>query len=278
MYETDGDFGRVRMAVVPEQENQGLFMPKILGWHRVNERYQVRRNEGCAEHILLVTVAGRGKLWTNRGETMLTPGTVVLIPRNEPNFYGALSGGVWEFYWIHPTGMLSESFLDRVAAEGRLTGMFDPTHPYGRLIDEIIDLTNRGVSSHAVEISMRTSQFLHLAAMDLQSYEMPTLTQQTVNMIEQNYTGKLELDQITNMLFVSRAHLIRVFKKEKGITPHQYLIQYRLSAAAQLLRYSTLSVEQISKQVGFSSASHFISSFAKANGCTPLQYKERSEG
>ena len=74
-------------------------------------------------------------------------------------------------------------------------------------------------------------------------------------------------------LFVSTPHMIRVFRKETGQTPHKYLLEYRLRAAAQLLKYSDLSTAQIASSAGFSSASHFIRCFRKAHGVTPAHYR-----
>ena len=79
-------------------------------------------------------------------------------------------------------------------------------------------------------------------------------------------------------LFVSTAHFIRAFKKETGLTPHQYLNRYRLVVATQLLEYSDRRVEEIAAEVGFSSSSHFISSFRRQYGCTPLHYREQLAG
>ena len=133
MYETDGDFGKVRMAVLPELENSGLFTPKVLGWHRVNERYVIPRDEGSTEHILLVTTDGCGKFRMGKEEYILSAGTIALFPRNVPHTYRTVAGGIWEFYWMHPRGELCDVFLDRLAVEGRVVGRFDPSHPYGRL-------------------------------------------------------------------------------------------------------------------------------------------------
>ena len=84
-----------------------------------------------------------------------------------------------------------------------------------------MDLTKRGASSHALEISMKTSQFLHYSAIDLRAEQPPTFAQQVIGYIEQHFDDMPDLDEVARMLYISPAHLIREFKKEMGITPHQ---------------------------------------------------------
>jgi len=65
----------------------------------------------------------------------------------------------------------------------------------------------------------------------------------------------------------------RHLKITLGITPSQLLIEYRLQRAAELLEESSLELVDIALRCGFSSQSHFSTTFGIAYGVTPRQYR-----
>ena len=279
MYSVNGDFGQVRLVNHPpaEQEN-GLFSPEIVGWHRCNDRYQFRYSQGRETHLLLFTVAGHGRMQVDGREYALPSGTVALIPRHTVGGYGTPTGGLWEFYWVHPRGDMANQFLDAVAAKGRLVNAGDPAHRYGERVERLMELC-RQPAPDRLHLSHQLSELLHLTAVDLQEAPpapiLSSLSSRATLYIEQHFQKSLTVEEVARSLYVSPAHLIRVFKKETGVTPHQYLLHYRLLSAVQLLQFSDLQVKEIAAAVGFSSASRFIEHFRRRYGCTPLQYPNR---
>ncbi|HHV11507.1 MAG TPA: helix-turn-helix transcriptional regulator [Clostridiales bacterium] len=73
---------------------------------------------------------------------------------------------------------------------------------------------------------------------------------------------------------ISRSHLSREFKKITGFSPKEYLIQIRISQAKLLLRGSSISIDDISSAIGFHDTAHFIQTFKKAEGITPLKFRK----
>ena len=71
----------------------------------------------------------------------------------------------------------------------------------------------------------------------------------------------------------SRAHFLRMFRAATGLTPHQYVLERRLSVAQQLLRESKMLLVDIALQCGFSSQTHMNDVFRKRLGVTPLEYR-----
>ena len=65
----------------------------------------------------------------------------------------------------------------------------------------------------------------------------------------------------------------RCFNKMLNITPYEYLIQYRLQKATNLLKDATLNVTEISEIVGFNNVTHFIQAFKKVYGISPKKYR-----
>jgi transcriptional regulator GlxA family with amidase domain len=79
--------------------------------------------------------------------------------------------------------------------------------------------------------------------------------------------------QLADSANLSIDHFSRLFKKETGMSPHQYLKEVRLSVARAFLESSELSVKELSTRSGFKDQSHFVRDFKKAYGLSPMQYR-----
>ncbi|MBE6608257.1 MAG: AraC family transcriptional regulator [Ruminococcaceae bacterium] len=275
MYSVNGDFGEVRLISGQSfQQSNGLFSLSVAGWHKCNDLYKISRPNGNTAHLLIITVGGCGLMEINGKEYSLPSGSVALIPRGIPNRYQTPSNGLWEFYWIHPSGSISEQFLDSIAQKGIYTGTASPDHAYRALMEDLISVCTRRTPQAAIQISQKLGYIFHFAAIDLQGNNaVETVTERAIAYIEKNFSKSILLEDIASHLFISTTHLIRVFKKEVGCTPHKYLINYRLLIGADLLKFSQLSIDEISSRVGFSSPSQFISCFKQARGSTPNEFR-----
>lgn len=86
-------------------------------------------------------------------------------------------------------------------------------------------------------------------------------------------TGAVE--EIAKELNLSRSQCSKVFVKIYGISPRQYISQLKLSEAKQLLIGSDLTIEAISRRLGFASVSHFSRQFRRWTGLSPNQYRPK---
>ena len=91
-----------------------------------------------------------------------------------------------------------------------------------------------------------------------------------------NYNLTFSLDELANEYQINKYRICRDFKKYFAATPIQYLNAVRLEAAKILLKASTLSVNEISYQVGFENANYFIQLFKKDSGTTPAVYRKQT--
>lgn len=92
--------------------------------------------------------------------------------------------------------------------------------------------------------------------------------------IQQNYTDKITLQDLSSTFHLSEKYLSRYFQKHFSISFSQYLSHLRLSHAKKLLETSDLSITEVAADAGFPSVSFFIRSFKSNYGITPLQYRK----
>lgn len=93
--------------------------------------------------------------------------------------------------------------------------------------------------------------------------------------IQQNYSQKIELEEIAAAANISKRECLRCFRNSLDTTPFTYLLDYRIHAAARLLRETEESVTEIAYETGFSTVSYFSKIFKNTMGCTPLEYRKK---
>ncbi|MCF8260469.1 MAG: AraC family transcriptional regulator [Melioribacteraceae bacterium] len=91
------------------------------------------------------------------------------------------------------------------------------------------------------------------------------------NYIENNYDAKLNLDLLSRIHFISKYHLLRLFKKYYGQTPRQYLIDKRIVKSKEKLK-NGMSVTETCFDVGFDSLGSFSTLFKTKTGKSPSEY------
>ena len=87
---------------------------------------------------------------------------------------------------------------------------------------------------------------------------------------------QLSVADLCEKLNYSRIHLNRLFRKNFGCTPHDYLVKTKLHYASSLLLNSEMSVNEIALKIGFSNSSQFNADFKKEFGMTPGSYRKSS--
>jgi len=101
------------------------------------------------------------------------------------------------------------------------------------------------------------------------------LVNQVLDYIHENYMNDISLISITEQLNISSVYMSQLFKKELGLSPIKYIINYRIDRAKYLLRETDESIYNIAVKVGFWEPKHFSKTFKRITGMTPTQYKRQ---
>lgn len=96
-----------------------------------------------------------------------------------------------------------------------------------------------------------------------------------IGYLHAHYAEKFSLTALAESVSMSRNECCRYFKQAMNMTITQYLLEYRLSKAAELLETSGLSITEIAEQTGFGDVSYFIKMFRQKTGITPKAFAQR---
>lgn len=95
--------------------------------------------------------------------------------------------------------------------------------------------------------------------------------------LDEHFSENISLDTLSRLTYMNKYYMVHAFKKYKGISPINYLIDRRISEAKHLLQTTNYAVSKIAQAVGFSSQSYFSQVFRKELEMTPLQYRKLFE-
>lgn len=93
--------------------------------------------------------------------------------------------------------------------------------------------------------------------------------------VQDHFQENIELKQLADTVSISERECLRCFQKSLGVSPIQYLMKYRVSVAASLLKGTALTISDISSRSGFDSPSYFTVIFKRFMGITPTQYRKQ---
>jgi AraC-like DNA-binding protein len=105
--------------------------------------------------------------------------------------------------------------------------------------------------------------------------ESSGLAQRARKIIHSEYQRALSVHELAERLHFSVDHLRAKFHAAYGVSPKHYLHQYRLEAAKDLLRSSTIAVQEAARLCGFSDPFYFSRQFRLNTGYSPSHWRER---
>lgn len=93
------------------------------------------------------------------------------------------------------------------------------------------------------------------------------------NYIKAHVAEKICIDKLSEKACMSKATFYRLFKRELGISPNDFILSEKINKAKQLLTNPKAKVTAVSYALGFSDANYFIKAFKKVVGITPGKYQ-----
>ena len=134
--------------------------------------------------------------------------------------------------------------------------------------DALADLTLQELLIHITQAQSLKA----VSNMDVQ--KTSSFLGQAIGLIRQNLTGKINLQQIAKAACLSTATLYRLFKRELGISPIEFIILERIKYAKRLLKNQDIYIKNVSFEAGFDDCNYFIRVFKHYEGITPKQYQQ----
>ncbi len=135
----------------------------------------------------------------------------------------------------------------------------------------LVTLQNKGILTEA-EIAAALNRALFSS--DTLPQQTSALVKRAVAYLHQNYARPLARWEIAEAIGVSEDYLSRVFNRELGLSPWDYVNRYRIYQAQELLRRTSGSIRVIAHQVGFKDQAYFSRVFRNIAGVSPGKFRQ----
>ena len=98
---------------------------------------------------------------------------------------------------------------------------------------------------------------------------------EAINYIEQNFQNNITIEDVASVCGINRSYLGKIFKKNTGQSPQEFLMNYRMVKAAELLKLTSLSIADIGSAIGYENQLHFSRAFKNIYGVSPREWRNQ---
>lgn len=190
----------------------------------------------------------------------------------------------WEYVWIEFDGL-------RVKEALALTDLSVNSPVYhahskdlrAQLLNEMLYITHHAKESpfHLIGHLYLFLDYLTQSAKStklIQSSKMSDYyIKEAINYIEQNFQNDITIEDIAAVCGINRSYFGKIFHSAIGRSPQEFLMNYRMVKATELLKLTSLSIGDISSAVGYENQLHFSRAFKKIYGVSPREWRNQHE-
>lgn len=99
---------------------------------------------------------------------------------------------------------------------------------------------------------------------------------EALSYIEQNFQNPISIEDIAACCGLNRSYFGKIFRDTIGRPPQEFLMNYRMVKAAELLKLTTLSIADIGNAVGYPNQLHFSRAFKHIYGVSPREWRNQN--
>lgn len=188
-----------------------------------------------------------------------------------------------KFYFGSPAGVFVDSISENENLEFyHFTGQNEWENTVLNLLKKLTEMEEKKTEFYPYEVLLTLSTlwltFRKNILLPPQHQEniVSIRMQKFLNYIANHYAEDISLESLAKRGNVGKSECLRCFKASLQTTPYKYLMEYRLSKAADLLKTTDLPIGVISENVGFHQVSHFGKCFKEKTGYSPKDYRKNT--
>ena len=243
----------------------------------------VARNHYLFHYI----ISGTGTLMADnaKGETQtysIKSGQGFLIFPGQITTYFADQNLPWEYVWIEFDGLRVKEAFDFT----ELSVNTPVYHSHSKDLREQLMNEMLYIVHHAEESPFHLIGHLYLFLDYLTQSSKITKPKQSskmsdyyikeaINYIEQNFQNNITVEDIAAVCGINRSYFGKIFRNSIGRSPQEFLMNYRMVKATELLKLTSLSIAEIGSAVGYENQLHFSRAFKTIYGVSPREWRNQ---
>ena len=233
-------------------------------------------------YILHYIVDGKGKFLVNGEEYNLRKGQGFLIEPEVQTFYQADEEVPWTYLWIGFGGKKAEDYLrDLGLNKKQLIFQCGCGEELKQIVYSMLKhREDTAANEYFLEGLLYTffgtlKENMEIAG-NAGEKDGNLYVRKAVEFIQNNYADPVRVKDIADYVGVNRSYLYTLFQDNLQLSPKEYLTNFRLTRAAELLQLTDLSVETVAMSCGYQDALGFSKIFKAKMGITPSAYRKEN--
>ena len=239
------------------------------------------RNHYLFHYIL----AGKGTfMWRDSkghdNTIVLKAGQGFLIFPGQITTYVADDRVPWEYCWLEFDGLRAKESLELMGLSVNQP-IYNPIHHEfeTKMKDEMIYIV-RNKKETPFHLIGHLYIFLDALTRSVRTYRTTTskvrdfYIKEALAYIDNNYMRDISIEDIAESSGLNRSYFGKIFRESVGKTPQEFLINYRMIKAAQLLRLTNYPIHEIGNAVGYPNQLHFSRAFKSVYGVSPRNWRK----
>lgn len=247
--------------------------PKLVYGPRVIDHY-----------LIHYVIKGTGTFCINGIRYQIKAGQGFLIPPDVLGDYGPDTEEPWEYLWVGFSGAKAAQYI----AQAHLSAE-NPVFTYieeevlARCMKDMIECTALP-QNRQLRVLTKLYEFICLLIENntLTMEDVQPITPsaedyvlEAITYIENNFFRNITINDIATYVNLNRSYLYKLFKAYSGISPQEFLINYRMERACELLTSTQLTITQVAASVGYTDSLLFSGRFKKYKEMPPSEYRAR---
>ena len=238
-------------------------------------------------YVFHYVISGTGTLMANdsSGNTIkyqVKSGQGFMLFPNQINTYIADQDLPWEYTWVEFDGLrVKEALSTTDLCKNAPVYHSHSKELRERLVEEMLYIVH-----HPKEPPYHLIGHLYLFLDDLlQSAKSTRLVpsgrmsdyyiKEAMNYIEQNFQNNISIEDIAAVCGINRSYFGKIFRNTVGQSPQEFLMNYRMIKATELLKLTSLSIADIGSAVGYENQLHFSRAFKTIYGISPREWRNQ---
>ena len=193
----------------------------------------------------------------------MKPGRLYALPSTEP--YRVTRNPAMDF-----TG----TYLHMVFSQHRVSGLIELEVPEDSCLGDMIRTVQKAISEKRIELLEQLGEafafFLRGSERFIQNSQMLTRVQRYIT---GHISEELTIESLSRLFSYHPNYFIRLFRRETGYTPYQYIVQQRMQYAVTQLNLG-LPNDEVCYACGYTDSSTFTRAFRKYYGVAPQKYRK----
>lgn len=251
----------------------------VTGVGATDPERRCTRPGGHVYNQVIYTARGEGILTIDGEEHRIPKNCGFFLPAYYPHDYRTKDDVVWETHWVSFSGSSIQPILENLGLTKPCIFRAGDLSTLEKLWEKML----KTIHSTNIHAGYQNSANLYAFLIEMnrliccpmsprENHRMEQL-KLIIDYIDKNYSTDISLNDLSRIVNLSPQYICRIFKECMNMRPFEHLTKKRIFESKNLLLDTSLSINDISKSVGYNDCSYFCAVFKRQENVSPAEYR-----